>query len=337
LRFLTPLRTTLLSLRAAAIFVVVLGGCPVGSFASDSLASWRDGEAKSAIVGFVDHVTQEGSADYVPPVDRIAVFDNDGTLWCESPIYVQFAFALDRVAALAPQHLEWKDQDPFKSVLAKDMKGLAGTGQKGAMEIIAATHAGMTTDAFTQIVTEWLAKAQHPRFHRPYNKLVYQPMLELLQYLHDNGFKTYIVSGGGVEFMRPWAEQAYGIPPEQVIGSAIKLKYGVVDNVPVLMREPDIDFIDDRAGKPVGIFKALGKRPIAAFGNSDGDYEMIEWVTARQGASLGLFVHHTDADREYAYDRKSSVGQLNKGLDDAAKHGWVIVDMKKDWLQVFPQ
>jgi len=307
------------------------------SLASESLASWNAGAAKSAIIAFVERVTQQGGADYVAPVDRIAVFDNDGTLWCESPIYPQFAFALDRVAVLAPQHPEWKDQEPFKSVLAKDLKGVAATGQKGALEIVAATHAGMTSDQFTQIVTDWMAKARHPRFHQPYDKLVYQPMLELLAYLRDNGFKTYIVSGGGVEFMRPWAEQAYGIPPEQVIGSAIKLKYDVVDNVPLLVREPEIDFIDDRAGKPVGIFKALGKRPVAAFGNSDGDYEMIEWVTAREGASLGLLVHHTDADREYAYDRKSSVGQLNKGLDDADKRGWVVVDMKRDWLQVFPQ
>jgi hypothetical protein len=331
------LRAFLSRLRVAAIFVAALSLCPTATTASQQLASWNEGTAKSAIVTFVERVTKEGTPDYVPPVDRIVVFDNDGTLWTESPVYTQFAFALDRVAALAPQHPEWKDQEPFKSVLAKDMKGLTATGEKGILEIIAATHAGMTTDEFTGIVTEWLAKTRHPKFHQPYNKLVYQPMLELLAYLRDNGFKTYIVSGGGVDFMRPWAEQAYGIPPEQVIGSAIKLKYDVVDNVPVLLRLPEIDFIDDRAGKPVGIFKALGKRPIAAFGNSDGDYEMIEWVTAREGASLGLFVHHTDADREYAYDRKSSVGQLNKGLDDAAKHGWIIVDMKKDWRKVFPK
>jgi phosphoserine phosphatase len=326
-----------LSFRIAFLVVLACAGAHQSARADDPLGSWNNGATKVAIIEFVTRVTQDGGRDFVAPADRIAVFDNDGTLWSETPIYVQLAFALDRVKALAPEHPEWQQEEPFKSALAKDMDGLARTGEEGLMKIMAATHAGMTTDEFAKIVNAWIAAAHHPRFDRPYTQLVYQPMLELLHYLRANGFKTYIVSGGGIEFMRAWVEQAYGVPPEQVIGSTIKLRYEVIDGVPSLLREAGIDFVDDKAGKPVGIFRALGKRPIAAFGNSDGDYQMIEWVTAREGPSLGMFVHHTDADREYAYDRESHIGRLMKGLDDAAARRWLIIDMKRDWARIFPE
>ncbi len=306
------------------------------SHAEEPLASWNDVASKKAIVAFVEKVTREGSPDFVPPADRITVFDNDGTLWCEQPLYVQFAFALNRVKALADKHPEWKTEQPFKAVLENDLKTAIGSGEKGIVEIIAATHAGMTTDEFEKIVKDWIATARHPKYKRPYTECVYQPMLELLAYLRDNGFKTYIVSGGGVEFMRPWAESVYGVPPEQVIGSTIKTKYEEVNGKPVLMRLPEIDFIDDKAGKPVAIHKFIGRRPIAAFGNSDGDYEMLRYVTSATGARFGLIVHHTDAEREVAYDRESSIGRLARGLNDAKKYGWVLVDMKQDWQQIFP-
>ena len=259
-----------------------------------------------------------------------------GTLWAEKPMYVQLVFALDRVKALAPAHPEWKDKQPFKAALDGDLKTVAAGGEHALVELIMATHAGMTTDAFAQVVKDWLATAKHPRFNRPYTELVYQPMLELLAYLRANGFKTYIVSGGGIEFMRPWTEKVYGIPPEQVVGSSIKTRFELRDGTPVLVRLPEINFIDDKAGKPVGIQMHIGRRPIAAFGNSDGDLQMIQWTTAGPGARFGLIVHHTDADREYAYDRQSSVGRLDKALDEAGRHGWTVVDMKQDWKRIFP-
>jgi phosphoglycolate phosphatase-like HAD superfamily hydrolase len=302
----------------------------------DPLPSWNEGQAKRAIVDFVQRVITAGSADFVPVAERIAVFDNDGTLWSEKPMYVQLAFAFDRVKALAPQHPEWKDQESFASLLRGDLKSALAGGEKAMLEIVMATHAGMTTDAFAKAVTDWLATAKHPRFNRPYTELVYQPMLELLTYLRANGFKTYIVSGGGIEFMRPWIEKVYGIPSEQVIGSSIKTKYEVRDGKPVLVRLPEINFIDDKAGKPVGIHMHIGRRPIAAFGNSDGDLQMIQWTTAGSRACFGLIVHHTDAEREYAYDRQSSVGRLDKALEAARKHGWTVVDMKQDWKRIFP-
>ena len=304
--------------------------------AADPLPSWNEGEAKRSIVDFVQRVTTAEGADFVPVPERIAVFDNDGTLWAEKPMYVQLAFALDRVKALAPTHPEWQDQQPFRAALAGDLKTVAAGGEHALLELVMATHAGITTATFTQVVTDWLATAKHPRLNRPYTDLVYQPMLELLAYLRANGFKTYIVSGGGIEFMRPWAEKVYGIPPEQVIGSSIKTRFELRDGTPVLVRLPEINFIDDKAGKPVGIQMHIGRRPIAAFGNSDGDLQMLQWTTIGPGRRFGLIVHHTDADREYAYDRQSSVGRLDKALDEAKRQGWTVVDMKQDWKLIFP-
>jgi phosphoserine phosphatase len=281
-------------------------------------------------------VTDKGGPDYVPPAERIAVFDNDGTLWSEKPLYFQLLFAIDRIKALAPQHPEWKTQQPFKAVLENDIKALAASGEKGLIQLVMASHAGMTTDEFEQIVTDWMATAKHPRFKRPYTELVYQPMLELLQYLRDNGFKTFIVSGGGIEFMRPFTEKVYGIPPEQVIGSSIKTKFEMQDGKPVLVRLPEIFFIDDKAGKPVGIQKFIGRRPIAAFGNSDGDLQMLQWTTAGKGKRFALIVHHTDSEREYAYDKESHVGRLDKALDEAKANEWIVVSMKKDWKVIYP-
>jgi phosphoserine phosphatase len=301
------------------------------------LPSWNDGPAKTAITDFVSRVTKEGGADFVPPEERIATFDNDGTLWTEQPVYFQVAFALDRVKALAPQHPEWKTKEPFKSVLAGDMQALAATGQKGILEIIAATHAGMTTEEFSKTVSDWIATAKHKRFDRPYVELVYQPMIELLQYLRSNGFKTYIVSGGGIEFMRPWTNKVYGIPPEQVVGSSgvTKLETGA-NGQPVLMKEAKVEFIDDGPGKPVGINRFIGRRPLLAFGNSDGDQQMLEWTAAGSGPRFMGIVHHTDEKREYAYDRKSNVGKLDKAWDEASKRGWTLVDMAKDWKVIYP-
>lgn len=303
---------------------------------SDPLSSWNDGPSKSSITSFVARVTTQGGADFVAPAERIAVFDNDGTLWAEQPMYVQLAFILDRVRALAPQNLGWKTKQPYKAVLDGDMRALAASGEQGLMQLIAVTHAGMTSDEFAKIASEWLATARHPRFKRPYTELVYQPMLEVLAYLRANGFKTYIASGGGVEFMRPWTERVYGIPPEQVLGSSIKTKFEMRDGRPTIFRLPQINFIDDKAGKPVGINQQIGRRPIAAFGNSDGDLEMLQWTTMSGGPRFGLIVHHTDAEREFAYDRQAHFGKLDKALDAAAANRWTVVDMKRDWKKVFP-
>ena len=304
--------------------------------AADSLPSWNDGKAKQSIIEFVAKVTKEGSSDFVPPDERIATFDNDGTLWAEQPMYVQLLFAIDRVKALAPQHPEWKDKEPFASLLKGDVKAALAGGEHAILEIVMATHAGMTTEEFEEIVKDWLATARHPTTKRPYTEMVYQPMLELLAYLRANGFKTFIVSGGGIEFMRPWTEKVYGIPPEQVIGSSIKTKFEMQDGKPVLVRLPELNFFDDKEGKPVAINQHIGRRPIAAFGNSDGDLQMLQWTTAGQGPRFALYVHHTDGEREWAYDRKSSIGRLDKGLDEAQKKGWTVVDMKQDWKVVFP-
>ena len=302
---------------------------------ADPLPSWDDAPAKKAIIDFVSKVTKAGGKDFVPVADRVATFDNDGTLWCESPIPVQLIFALDRVKALAPTHPEWKEEQPFKAVLENDMKSVVASGERGLLELMKVSHAGMTTDEFEVIVEDWLATAKHPRFERPYTELAYQPMLELLAYLRAEGFKTYIVSGGGVEFMRPWARKVYGIPPDQVVGSSIRVEYEVRDGEPVLVRLPEIDFVDNKAGKPAAINKFIGQRPIMAFGNSDGDLEMLEWTTAAKGSRFGLIVHHTDAVREYAYDRTSTFARLAKGLDDAPKRGWIVASMKDDWKRVF--
>lgn len=320
------------------IFTLLIGAALAAPAAAygDPLPSWNDRPARRAIIAFVDKVSKAGTSDFVPIAERIAAFDNDGTLWCEHPVYVQAAFAVDRVKALAGRHPEWKEKQPFKAVLEGDMKAVLAGGAGAAVMILAATHAGMSSAEFETMVSDWLATAKHPRFGRNYTELVYQPMLELLSYLRQSGFKTYIVSGGGIEFMRPWTNRVYGIPPEQVIGSAIKLKYELRDDQPILMRLAEVDFIDDRAGKPVGIQKAIGRRPIAAFGNSDGDYEMLRWTTAAKGPRFGLLVHHTDATREYAYDRNSPVGRLDRALDEAPARGWIVVDMKDDWKVVFP-
>jgi phosphoglycolate phosphatase-like HAD superfamily hydrolase len=308
--------------------------------AQDPLPSWNDGAAKQAIVDFVARTTTDGSPDFVPPDERIAVFDNDGTLWVEQPVYTQLVYAIDRIKALVPQHPEWETQEPFKSLLVGDINGAFAGGEKSAAAILGPSHTGMTIQDFNALVRDWLKTARHPRFDRPYNRCIYQPMLEVLTYLRANGFKTYIVSGGGVEFMRVWADDAYGIPPEQVVGSTGKLKYELRDGKPALLKLPEIQLIDDGPGKPVGIAEFIGRRPVIAFGNSDGDYEMLQYTTTAQsdedGPHLGLIVHHTDAEREYAYDRDSTVGKLARGLDDAAKNSWVLIDMKKDWNTIFP-
>jgi hypothetical protein len=304
--------------------------------AADPLPSWNDTAPKKAIVEFVEKVTKEGSPDFVPPAERIATFDNDGTLWSEQPAYVQLFFALDRIKALAPQHPEWNEEEPFASVLKGDLKGAAASGDQGLLKIVAATHAGMTTEEFEKSVTDWIATAKHPKTGRPFTGMIYQPMLELLTYLRANGFKTFIVSGGGIDFMRPWAEETYGVPPEQVVGSIGGLKYEVREGKPVIVKTPELVLNDDKEGKPVGIQLHIGRRPIAAFGNSDGDLQMLEWTAAGSGPRFCLYVHHTDAEREWAYDRESHVGKLDKGLDEAKAKGWTVVDMKDDWAVIYP-
>ena len=302
---------------------------------TDLLPSWNDGPAKKAIVEFVARVTRQGGPDFVPPAERIAVFDNDGTLWPEHPMYVQMAFALDRVKVMAALHPEWKDTQPFKAVLEGDMKTLAESGEHGMAELVMATHAGMTTDEFQKIVTDWLATARHPTFKRPYTELVYQPMIELLAYLRANGFEDLYRLARRRRVHAPWTERVFGVPPEQVVGSSIKTKFQMRDGRPELFRLPEVNFVDDGAGKPVGINEHIGRRPIAAFGNSDGDLQMLQWTTMSGGVRLGLIVHHTDAEREYAYDRNTSFGRLDKALDAAAINKWVVVDMKSDWKKIF--
>jgi len=302
----------------------------------DPLASWNAGPAKQSITAFVAAVTKQGSPDFVPPAERIATFDHDGTLWAEQPMYFQIMFAMDRVRALAPKHPDWKSKQPFKAVLDRDIKALAALGETGFVKIMAVTHTGITTDDFTKIVADWIATARHPRFDRPYTELVYQPMLELLTYLRANGFKTFIVSGGGVEFMRVFTERVYGIPPEQVVGSSGVVKFQLLpDGKPVLLKTAQIEFVDDGPGKPAGINRFIGRRPVFAFGNSDGDQQMLEWTATGMGARFMGLVHHTDAEREWAYDRKSYVGRLDKAWDEANAKNWIVVDMKKDWKRVF--
>ncbi len=329
-----PVRNTL------ALMAIVLAGLAT-TYAQDALPSWNDSAPKKAIVAFVEKVTKEGSPDFVPPEERIATFDNDGTLWCEQPMPVQLFFALDRVKALAPQHPEWKTKQPFAALLEGDLKGAFAGGDHAILELVMATHAGMTTAEFEQIVKDWLATAKHPKFKQPYTACVYQPMVELLVYLRGNGFKTFIVSGGGIEFMRPWAEQVYGVPPEQVIGSSIKTKFEMRDGKPVLVRLSEINFIDDKAGKPVGINQHIGRRPIAAFGNSDGDKEMLEYTQGGSGARFMLLVLHDDAAREYAYGPAQGLPDAKLGAftpalyEQAKKDGWTVVSMKNDWNHIF--
>jgi phosphoglycolate phosphatase-like HAD superfamily hydrolase len=316
--------------------LATLAIAPGSARAADPLPSWNDGPSKKAILKFVADVTTQGGPSFVQPAERIATFDNDRTLWSEQPIYFQVAFALERVKALAPQHPEWKTQEPFKTLLTGDVKGALAQGEKAILEIMAATHTGMTTEEFSKTVGEWATTAKHPRFGRLYTEMVYQPMLELLAYLRANGFKTFIVSGGGVEFMRPWVEKVYGIPPEQVVGSSGVIKFEMRPAGPVLLKEPKIEFIDDGPGKPVGINRFIGRRPVLAFGNSDGDHQMLQWTAAGAGRRFMGIVHHTDAQRERAYDRQSHVGKLDKALDEATAKGWTVVDMKTEWKRIYP-
>jgi phosphoserine phosphatase len=328
----------MIRLAKSLVFLALLVLVPAGASAAaaDVLPSWNDAAARARIVAFVQTVTDPRGQGYVAPAERIAVFDNDGTLWSEQPAYFQLAFAIDRVRALAPKHPEWRTKQPFQGVLEGDLKAVAATGERGLLELVMATHANLTTEEFAAVVRDWVATARHPTLKRPYTELVYQPMLELLSYLRANGFKTYIVSGGGVEFMRVFAEQVYGVPPEQVIGSSIATEYEVRNGKPVIVRQPKIDFIDDKAGKPVAINKFIGRRPIAAFGNSDGDFQMLEWTTAGAGPRLAVIVHHDDAGREFAYDRGSHIGKLERGLDEGPRRAWTIVSMKDDWKTLYP-
>jgi hypothetical protein len=324
-RRLTMMTRTL----AGALLAALTTGGAASLEAADPLPSWNEGGARRSIVVFVEDVTREGGAGYVPPAERIAVFDNDGCLWSEQPMYFQAFFIFDRIKA-------WTDQEPFASVLKGDVKAALAGGEHALLEMAMATHAATTTEEFEKVVADWIATAKHPKTERLYTEMVFQPMLELLAYLRANGFKTYIVSGGGIEFMRPWAEKVYGVPPEQVVGSSIKTKFEVRDGKPVLVRLPEIDFVDDGPGKPVGIQMHVGRRPIAAFGNSDGDLQMLQWTAAGAGPRLCLYVHHTDAEREWAYDRQSAIGRLDRGLDEAQAKGWTVVDMKTDWKRVYP-
>ena len=330
------------ALRAAPSLILGLAIAVVSTArAADPLPSWNDGSTKQSILDFVAKVTKQGSPDFVAPDERIATFDNDGTLWTEHPMYTQLAFALDRIHSLAPEHPDWKTKAPFEAVLDNDLEALAASGQKGLVELVMASHAGMSTADFETIVTGWFANARHPRFKRPYTELAYQPMLELLAFLRANGFKTFIVSGGGVEFMRPMTEKVYGIPPEQVVGSTIKTRYEIVGGAPVLMRLPEVDFIDDKAGKPVGINQFIGRRPIAAFGNSDGDREMLEWTGAGDGPRLMMLVQHDDAQREYAYGPANGLPDTKFGsfsaslMDEAKQKRWGVISMKNEWRRIF--
>lgn len=330
----SSMRTIIRSLSAVCLGAL-LTGC-VNLPQHDPLPSWNEGAARAALVAFVDRVTDSDGPGFVPASERIAVFDNDGTLWAEQPMYVQLAFAIDRVHALAPEHPRWRTQQPFQAVLENDLEALHASGEKGLLELIMATHAGLTTDEFETIASDWMATARHPETGRPYTEMIYQPMLEVLRYLRANGFRTYIVSGGGVAFMRPWTERVYGIPPQQVIGSMIEVEFELRDGTPTLVRKPEIHFVDDKAGKPVAIERHIGRVPTAAFGNSDGDLQMLQWTAGGDRDGFALIVRHTDAGREWAYDRESSIGRLDKALDEAARHGWTVVDMKRDWKQVFP-
>ncbi len=321
----------------ALLAVLFVFSFALPAFAADPLPSWNESPAKHSIIAFVEQVTTPSSPDFVPVPARIAVFDNDGTLWGEKPLPVQLYFALDRVKALNAQHPEWKTKEPFAAFLKGDLKNAAAGGEHALMGLIMATHTGNTTVEFEQIVTDWIATARHPQTGKRYTEMVYQPMLEVLAYLRGNGFKTFIISGGGIEFMRPWTEQVYGIPPEQVVGSSVKTRFELRDGNPVLVRLPELSFNDDKGGKPVGILQHIGRLPIAAFGNSDGDLQMLQYTCAGGGARLCLYVHHDDAEREYAYDRQDRLAKLDKGLDEAARKGWTVVSMKDNWKTIYPR
>ena len=320
---------SLIALLSAAVLT------PLYSYAEDSLPSWKNGEMKTALIKFVDDTSRVGSPTFVPESERIAVFDNDGTLWSEKPMYFQALFAIDRVKAMAPSHPEWRDKEPFRSILAGDLKTAFASGEEALLEMITATHSNMTADEFTRIVREWITTATHPSTGKRYTQMVYRPMVEVLSFLRSRGFKTYIVTGGGVEFVRVFAEEVYGVPPEQVIGSSGKVAYEVRDEVPTIVKLPGIHFIDDKAGKPVAIHYQIGRRPVMAFGNSDGDFQMLEWVSSGVGPRFAALVHHDDAAREWGYDRKSHVGKLDRGLDEASRRGWKLFSMSRDWATVF--
>jgi len=320
-----------------AVLLVGVMGLVQSVFGADPLPSWNDLKSKKAIVDFVQKVTTKGGPNFVPVKDRIATFDNDGCLWTEQPLYFQAIYAFDQVKAQASKHPEWKNKEPYASVIKGDYKKALEGGTEGLLKMVAATHSGMTSEEFAKSVKEWLATARHPKTKMPYHEMVYQPMLELLGYLRANGFKTFIVSGGGIDFMRVFAEDVYGVPPEQVIGSSLKAKYEVRDGIPVILKIPELNFVDDKEGKPVGIYQHIGKRPIFAAGNSDGDFQMLEWTTSGSGARFGMLVHHTDGEREWSYDRDSHIGKLSRGLDEAPKRGWVVVSMKDDWKKVYPK
>lgn len=322
-------------MRLSAIVIACVATAATGARAEDPLPSWNDGPAKSAIVAFVEKTTTEGSPQFVRPAERIAVFDNDGTLWAEQPAYFQLLFALDRVKAMAADHPEWRTTEPYKSAIAGDLKGVMASGKEGLMKVVAASHAGMTADEFQASAREWLASARNPATGELYVRMVYRPQLELLDYLRDNGFKTFIVSGGGIDFLRMFAERVYGIPPEQVVGTSLQARYELREGVPVIVKEPALDWLDDKEGKPVAIHLHIGRRPILAVGNSDGDFEMLEYTTRGDGPRLGVLIHHDDAEREFAYDRNSPIGRLVRGLDEAPARGWVVVSMKDDWRAVF--
>ena len=324
------------TMKTPAILTVAAFLTLTAARAADPLPSWNDTAPKKAIIAFVEKVTTAGSPDFVIPAERIATFDNDGCLWCEQPMYIQAFFVFDSIKRMAPQHPEWKNQEPFASVLKGDIKTALAGGEKALVGMLMATHSGMTTEEFEKSVSDWLAIAKHPKTGKPFTEMVYQPMLELLAYLRANGFKTFIVSGGGIEFMRPWTEKVYGIPPEQVVGSSGGLQYELREGTPVIVKVPELVHNDDKEGKPVGIQRHIGRRPIAAFGNSDGDFQMLEWTTSGKGARFGMIIHHTDAEREFAYDRESHVGKLDKGLDAAPAKGWTVVDMKTDWRVIHP-
>lgn len=318
------------------LWISFLSFCLVDSAdAQDPLPSWNEGPTKDALLDFVGCAAKDGCSKYIPPAERIAVFDNDGTLWSEKPIYFQLLFAIDRVKQLAADHPEWREQQPFRAAIEGDRKALDASGVEGVLKLVMATHAGMTTDEFAATVRAWLNEAQHPRFHRPYTELTYRPMLELLEYLRANGFKTYIVSGGGIDFLRVFAEEVYGIPPEQVVGSSVKTKFELRDDKPAIVRLPELDFLDDKDGKPIAIDRFIGRRPVAAFGNSDGDLQMLQWTAAGEGPRFCMIVHHTDATREWAYDRDSHVGQLDMALDEAKRRGWSVANMRGDWKRIY--
>lgn len=322
----------------AALFLACALAAPARAESDQpgQLPSWREGPVRTAITGFVTRVSTPGTADYVPPAERIAVFDNDGTLWAEQPLYTQALFAFDRIRELAPDHPEWQTEEPFKSVLGGDLAAVAAQGEAGLLQLVLASHTGVSADEFNRVAKEWLLTRMHPKLDRPYFQTVYQPQIELIDYLHRHDFRVFIVSGGGTAFIRPVSRSLYDIAPERVVGSRIDTEYRVIDGVPTLIRVPNLGFVNDKAGKPVGIYEHIGQRPILAFGNSDGDFEMVEYTTAGTGPRLGLFLRHTDDEREFAYDRDSPVGRLDRALTEAPERGWIVVDMARDWDRVFP-